>query len=75
MKDIVVKSIKKETGIDADKNAKGGTSDGRFIAKMNTEIIELGLLNNTIHQINECVSVKDIETLKAIYLEVLRELN
>ena len=42
---------------------------------MNTEIIELGPLNKTIHQIDECVSVKDIETLKAIYLEVLRELN
>ena len=75
LKDIVVNSIKKETGIDADKNAKGGTSDGRFIAKMNTEIIELGPLNKTIHQIDECVSVKDLETLKAIYLGVLKELN
>ena len=75
LKDIVVNSIKKEAGIDADKNAKGGTSDGRFIAKMKTEIIELGPLNKTIHQIDECVSVADLELLKNIYLDVLKELN
>jgi succinyl-diaminopimelate desuccinylase len=75
LKDIVVNSIKKEAGIDADKNAKGGTSDGRFIAKMKTEIIELGPLNKTIHQIDECVSIADLALLKNIYLDVLKELN
>jgi len=75
LKNIVVDSIKKVTGIDADKNAKGGTSDGRFIAKMKTEIIELGPLNKTIHQIDECVSISDLELLKKIYLGVLKGLN
>jgi succinyl-diaminopimelate desuccinylase len=49
----------------------GGTSDGRFIAPTGAEVVELGPVNSTIHKINECVSVKDLETLSLIYQRLL----
>jgi succinyl-diaminopimelate desuccinylase len=50
----------------------GGTSDGRFISKICPETIELGLLNATIHQVNEHIKVKDLLTLTKIYLKILQ---
>ena len=52
----------------------GGTSDGRFIALMGAEVLELGVPNPTIHKVNECVRVTDIDTLHTMYLQVLRNL-
>ena len=75
LKDVVVQSIKNITGYIPDLNAKGGTSDGRFIAKMGTEIVELGPLNETIHQIDEHVKISEIWTLKDIYTDILKGLN
>ena len=75
LKDVVVQSIKDITGYTPDLNAKGGTSDGRFIAKMGTEIVELGPLNETIHQINEHVKISEIITLQKIYTNILINLN
>ena len=75
LKDVVVHSIKNVTGYTPDLNAKGGTSDGRFIAKMGTEIVELGPLNETIHQIDEHVKISEIWTLKDIYTDILKGLN
>ena len=49
----------------------GGTSDGRFIAPMGAQVIELGVINATIHKVNECVSVADIDALHRIYLRTL----
>lgn len=49
----------------------GGTSDGRFIAQMGSEVIELGPVNSTIHMVNECVKIADIETLTDMYQEIL----
>ena len=56
-------------------NAKGGTSDGRFVAKMDTEIIELGPVNDSIHQINEYIKISELWTLKDIYKKILINLN
>ncbi|MDB3996977.1 succinyl-diaminopimelate desuccinylase [Gammaproteobacteria bacterium] len=75
LKDVVVDSIKNITSYTPDLNAKGGTSDGRFIAKMGTEIVELGPLNETIHQINEHVKISEIELLQKIYTDILKNLN
>ena len=75
LKDVVVQSIQDVTGYAPDLNAKGGTSDGRFIAKMGTEIVELGPLNETIHQINEHVKISEIITLQKIYTNILINLN
>ena len=74
-KDIVMESVNKVVGYKPQINNGGGTSDGRWIAPMGTEVIELGPINETIHQINEKVSVDDLETLKNIYKEILINLN
>ena len=74
-KDIVIKSINSITGSTPDINNGGGTSDGRWIAPMGSEIIELGPINETIHQINEKVNINDLEALKDIYKEILINLN
>ncbi|MDA9033219.1 succinyl-diaminopimelate desuccinylase [Gammaproteobacteria bacterium] len=75
LKDVVVQSIQDVTGYTPDLNAKGGTSDGRFIAKMGTEIVELGPLNETIHQIDEHIKISELWTLKDIYKDIFKGLN
>ena len=52
----------------------GGTSDGRFIAPTGAQVIELGPINATIHQVNECVSIQDLEQLTLCYERVLEKL-
>ena len=74
-KDIVSNSIKEVTGYMPELNAKGGTSDGRFVAKMNSEIIELGPVNESIHQIDEHIKISELWTLKDIYKKILFNLN
>jgi succinyl-diaminopimelate desuccinylase len=49
----------------------GGTSDGRFIAPMGAQVIEIGVINESIHKVNECVRVADIDRLQRIYLRIL----
>jgi len=73
--DAVAAAIHAETGITTQLSTTGGTSDGRFIAKICPQVIELGPPNATIHQINEYVQVADIEPLKNIYRRVLENLN
>jgi succinyl-diaminopimelate desuccinylase len=67
-------AIKKIVNIETELSTSGGTSDGRFIAPTGAQVLELGPLNNTIHQINECVSVEDLENLSLIYYEMLKKL-
>ena len=52
----------------------GGTSDGRFIAPTSAEVVELGPVNATIHKVNECVRSADLETLSALYQDILKRL-
>ena len=52
----------------------GGTSDGRFIATLGTQIVELGVTNQTIHQINECINVEEIICLEKTYEKILAKL-
>ena len=73
--DAVVSAIRAETGINTQLSTTGGTSDGRFIAKICPQVIELGPPNATIHKINEYVAVADIEPLKNIYRRVLENLH
>lgn len=68
-------AIKAETGIDTELSTTGGTSDGRFISQICPQVIELGPTNATIHKIDECVPVADIEPLKNIYRRVLETLT
>ncbi len=69
-----VKAIQKVTGIKTELSTSGGTSDGRFIAPTGAQVLELGPVNATIHQVNECVSIDDINTLEEIYFQMLVEL-
>lgn len=72
--DATCQSIKEVCGIETDCSTGGGTSDGRFIAPTGAEVIELGVNNDTIHKVNECVSVKDLEALTKIYTAILNKL-
>ena len=65
--DAVITAIKQVQGIEAELSTSGGTSDGRFIADICPQVIELGPLNATIHKLNECVAVDDLEALSEIY--------
>ena len=62
------------TGLTTDLSTEGGTSDGRFIAPTGAQVIELGPVNRTIHQINEQVAVADLETLAIIYQKILENI-
>ena len=62
------------TGLTTDLSTEGGTSDGRIIAPTGAQVIELGPVNRTIHQINEQVAVADLETLAIIYQKILENL-
>ena len=68
------KAIKAETQLETELSTTGGTSDGRFIAKICKEVVEFGPLNATSHKINECVIVDDVEPLKNIYRKTLEQL-
>jgi succinyl-diaminopimelate desuccinylase len=72
--DAVSAAIKQVQGIDTELSTSGGTSDGRFIADICPQVIELGPLNSTIHKLNECVAVADLDALSEIYYLTLRKL-
>ncbi|MGS0674292.1 succinyl-diaminopimelate desuccinylase [Shewanella sp. 0m-4] len=67
-------AIKKVTGTDTDPQTSGGTSDGRFIAPTGAQVIELGPVNATIHKVNECVKISDLELLTDCYEAILENL-
>jgi succinyl-diaminopimelate desuccinylase len=67
-------AIRKIKSIESTLSTSGGTSDGRFISKMGTQVVELGPINETIHQVNESVSVQDLEDLTEIYYQVLTKI-
>ena len=61
-------------GIDPEQSTGGGTSDGRFIAPLGAEVIELGPVNATIHKVNECVRVADLDQLPGLYQAICNRL-
>lgn len=69
------KAINKITGMKPICNTEGGTSDGRFIHALGCEVVEFGPLNESIHKVNEYVSVMDLEQLTACYLEIITQTN
>ena len=72
--DATTAAIEEIIGIKTVYSTGGGTSDGRFIAPSGAEVIELGVVNETIHKINECVNVDDLETLSNIYEKIIEKL-
>ena len=67
-------SIEKITGVEPEFNTAGGTSDGRFVAPHGIATMELGPINKTIHQINECEKVSHLAQLESIYLDLIQRL-
>jgi len=60
--------------INTELSTSGGTSDGRFIAPTGAQVVELGPVNATIHQTNECVNIAELDRLSAIYEQILEQL-
>ncbi|MGD8851544.1 MAG: succinyl-diaminopimelate desuccinylase [Gammaproteobacteria bacterium] len=72
--DAVRGAIREVTGREAELSTSGGTSDGRFIAPTGAQVVELGPVNATIHQVNECVAVTALDELADIYRRTLEKL-
>jgi len=70
----VAKAIKTVTGLVTELSTTGGTSDGRFIADICGQLVECGPTNATIHKLNECIRVEELEQLPQIYLHTLKNL-
>ena len=71
--DAVARAIRKVAGIETELSTTGGTSDGRFIADICPQVVEFGPTNRTIHKINECIAVDDLQVLPRIYEQILVE--
>lgn len=67
-------AIKEVCDVDTQALTSGGTSDGRFIAKTGAEVVEIGPINKTIHQVNESVKIDDLRTLVDVYYAILKRL-
>ncbi len=72
--EVAQNAIQQTCGIQAELSTTGGTSDGRFIKAIAKELIELGFVNATIHQINEHIALDDIDKLSTIYQQIMQEL-
>jgi succinyl-diaminopimelate desuccinylase len=74
LSDALMSAIKAETGVDADLSTTGGTSDGRFIARICPQVVEFGPPNASIHKIDEHIELRHIDPLKNIYRRTLENL-
>jgi len=72
--DAARSAIQSTAGLEPRLSTSGGTSDGRFIAPTGAQVLELGPVNATIHQINECVNIAELDRLTAIYEKILKQL-
>src|SRR6202167_2167032 len=71
LSEAAARAIQEELEVTAKLSTGGGTSDGRFIAPMGAQVIELGVINESIHKVNECVRVEDIDDLQRVYRRML----
>ncbi|MES0862336.1 succinyl-diaminopimelate desuccinylase [Ruegeria sp. SCPT10] len=72
LSDLVAQAVEAETGVQPELSTTGGTSDARFV-KNHCPVVEFGLVGRTMHQVDECVEVAQIEQLKAIYTRILTD--
>ncbi len=72
--DAVVNAVAHYNEIKPELLTTGGTSDGRFIARMGAQVVELGPVNATIHKINECVKASDLQLLSRMYQRIMEQL-
>jgi len=71
LRSAVVEAVQSVLGVQPELNTGGGTSDGRFIAPLGTEVVELGLINESIHKIDEHTSIADLDNLSRVYRSIL----
>ena len=75
LSDALARAIRERTGVETTKlSTTGGTSDGRFLAKLCAEVVELGPVNASIHKIDEHVAIADLDVLKDVYRATLEQL-
>ena len=74
LSDAVVSAVEEVTGRRPSLSTGGGTSDGRFIAPLGAQVVELGVVNRTIHMIDECCRIEDIDQLQRCYVGILTRL-
>lgn len=72
--EATIAAIQNIVGIDTELSTSGGTSDGRFIAPTGAQVVELGPINATIHKVDECVKINEIEPLTDIYQKIIETL-
>ncbi|MFW5403664.1 succinyl-diaminopimelate desuccinylase [Pectobacterium carotovorum] len=72
--DAVVNAVKHYNEVTPELLTTGGTSDGRFIARMGAQVVELGPVNATIHKVDECVSAADLQLLSRMYQRIMEQL-
>lgn len=70
----VVRAVEEQTGVQPALSTGGGTSDGRFISPAGADVVELGLLNESIHKVNEWVGLDDVTQLQSMYRRILEVL-
>jgi succinyl-diaminopimelate desuccinylase len=71
LSEAAIRAVQEHLQLTPKLSTGGGTSDGRFIAPMGAQVIELGVINETIHKVNECVRVADIDALHRVYVRTL----
>ena len=74
LREAVIESVEALLGVTPELNTGGGTSDGRYIAPLGSEVLELGLLNGSIHQVDERTPVADLDRLYATYFDIIRRI-
>jgi succinyl-diaminopimelate desuccinylase len=74
LREAVIDACRDTCGVEPEPSTGGGTSDGRFIAPLGAEVVEIGPVNATIHKIDECVSLDDLERLPAIHVAIAERL-
>ncbi|HZW76363.1 MAG TPA: succinyl-diaminopimelate desuccinylase [Caldimonas sp.] len=74
LSDALARAIRDRTGVETKLSTTGGTSDGRFLAKLCAEVVELGPVNASIHKIDEHVAIADLDVLKDVYRATLEQL-
>jgi succinyl-diaminopimelate desuccinylase len=74
LSEVVTRAVEDVTGRAPKLSTGGGTSDGRFIAPLGAEVVELGVSNRSIHKVNECVQVSEVQSLHRAYARVLERL-
>jgi succinyl-diaminopimelate desuccinylase len=72
--DAISAAIREVTGVTPELSTSGGTSDGRFIKRIARELVEFGPINATIHKLNECIKIDDVEPLSQVYEATLKHL-